>query len=82
MKLIKMEKTLGIIGHVAQTAIDLAKKEHNDVQFVFNEIALTVSPRSDSNDIALIYNLKRELDRLNPDKAYYRAQALFSNAEC
>jgi len=55
----------GTIYTVAEEAIKRAKEINGEVTFDFNGISvMRVSPRSDPNDIALIYNLRHTIRRM------------------
>jgi len=48
----------------ARKAIRLAKSEARDVELIFNEISIMVSPLSYDIDIGTIYSLKSKLRQL------------------
>jgi hypothetical protein len=49
----------------AQAAINEAQHTKESCTFVFNDIEMRATPQSCAPDIVDIYNLKREIQRLN-----------------
>ena len=60
---IEIEKGISIYFAVKQ-AIERAKKIGNDVEFIYNDINLNVSPHSFDGDIVLIYALRLKIESL------------------
>jgi hypothetical protein len=60
---IEIEKGISIYS-AAKQATERAKKINSNVEFVFNDITLNVSPHSFDEDIVLIYALKQRIARL------------------
>lgn len=61
----KYEPDKGVsIYHAAQEAVKLAHENSREVELIFNDTTVYVSPRSHADDIAMIYVLKREVNRL------------------
>jgi len=52
------------IYQAAQHAVEIAAKNGTEVELVFNDLTMHVSPFSHADDIATIYSLKHQLRRL------------------